>query len=115
MTEHPKRPKGFSFWVEDDRIVVRFVSAKTLGSLESGHSVGGDYRDKTIRIFRGELKRGQRSVLMHELAHYLVERQELRPNKTNEEEVCDLLTWLPSIFADERNDALLSFLGLCRE
>lgn len=103
---------AFSFWVGDDCIRVRFVSAKTLGNLSSGHSVGGDYRDRTIRIFRGELLRGQRSVLMHELGHYLVARQELDPRKTNEEEVCDVLTWLPSIFADERNTALLTFLGL---
>lgn len=102
----------FTLWIEDDRVRVKFVSARALGNLSSGHSVAGDYRDKTIRIFRGELRRAQRSVFMHELGHYLVSRQELRPSATNEEEICDLLTWLPHIFADERNEELLEFLGL---
>lgn len=106
--------KGFSIYVDDERIAVRFVSARELGNLGSGHAVGGDYKDRVIRIHRGELRRAQRAVLLHELGHYLVKRQELRARATNEEEVCDLLTWLPSIFVDERNDALLEFLGLRR-
>lgn len=103
---------NFSFYVDDDRIAVKFVSAKALGNLGSGHNVGGDYRANVIRIFRGELRRAQRATLLHELGHYLVARQELNPKATNEEEVCDVLTWLPSIFGDPRNTALLTFLGL---
>jgi hypothetical protein len=102
----------FSFYVEDDRIRVKFVGARALGNLGSGHNVGGDYADKVIRLKRREYRRSQRSTLLHELGHYLVERQELNPRATNEEEVCDVLTWLPTIFNDQRNTALLAFLGL---
>lgn len=103
---------GFDFYVEDDRIRVRFVTQRQLKRLRSGHNIAGDYSDRTIRVFRGEYRRSQRSVLMHELGHYLVARQELRATDTTEEAVCDLLTWLPNILTDERNGELLAFLGL---
>jgi hypothetical protein len=106
--------RGFAFWVEDDRLTVRMVSPRALGNLGSGHAVGGDYRDRTIRLHRGDTRRSWRSTFCHELGHYLVERQELQPKKTTEEEICDLLSWLPGILADPRNDALLAFLGLKR-
>lgn len=107
----------FAFYVEDDRIRVKFVSQKTLGRLtDEGHPTGGTYTEgqRVIRIVRGEYRTGQRAIFMHELGHYLVERQELDARNTTEEEVCDILSWLPRIYADERNADLLKFLGLKR-
>lgn len=105
-------PRDFTFFVEADRIKVRHVSARTLGSGPDGHPTGGDYRDSTIRIFRGEYRSAARAYLLHELGHHLVARQEINPQHTTEEEICDVLTWLPFIFSDPRNAALLSYLGL---
>lgn len=103
----------FTFYVEDDRIRVKFVSAATLGKLSSSkHSAYGDYSDKVIRIFRGDTRRSQRAVFLHELGHYLVSRQELKPRTASEEDICDLFSWLPAIFSDDRNAKLLEFLGL---
>ena len=103
----------FTLYVENDRIRVKFVAAATLGKLsKDGHSAAGDYQARVIRIFRGEFQRTQRAVLLHELGHYLVSRQELKPGKASEEDICDVLTWLPTILADERNEAFREFLGL---
>jgi len=103
----------FTISVEDDRIRVKFVASATLGKLsKDGHSAAGDYANKTIRLFRGEFRRTQRNVLLHELGHYLVARQELKPKLASEEDICDLMTWLPTILTDERNGELRDFLGL---
>ena len=103
----------FSFYVDDDVLKVKFVSAAVLGKLSSsGHSAAGDYANHTIRLFRGEYRRTQRTVVFHELGHYLVAWLELKPAKASEEDLCDLLTWLPLILLDERNEALREFLGL---
>jgi hypothetical protein len=105
-------PANFDIWVDDDRIRVRFVPQKQLGRLSSGHLVGGDFGDGIIRLPRFDTRRAQRAVLFHEMGHYLVKRQELRARDTTEEEVCDLLAWVPPILADERNADLRAFLGL---
>jgi hypothetical protein len=103
----------FTLFVDDDSVKVKFVSAAALGKLsKDGHSAGGDYADRTIRVFRGEARRSQRAVLLHELAHYLYARMELKPRTASEEDACDLFTWLPMILSDERNEALREFLGL---
>jgi hypothetical protein len=107
-----KAPDPFDFWVEEDRIKVRFVPNARLGNMPSGHKVGGLYVEQVISLHRYDYLKSLRAGLMHELGHYLVERQELRPKDTTEEEVCDLLTWLPAILADPRNGALRRFLGL---
>jgi hypothetical protein len=106
------RPRDFSFFVEDDRLRVRFVAASTLGRMESGQGRGGDYGKGVIRLPRYEPRGSLRGSLLHELGHYLYERAELRPSDTTEEDACDLLTWLPMILHDERNGALRRFLGL---
>lgn len=102
----------FDFWVEDDCIRVRFVSARALGRMKTGHATGGDYAARVIRLPRYETRRSQRTSAFHELGHYLCDRQELRARDTTEEEVCDLLTWVPIVLTDPRNSALRSFLGL---
>ena len=103
----------FTIYVENDRVRVKFVAAATLGKLsKDGHSAAGDYADRVIRIFRGEYQRTQRHILLHELGHHLVARQELKPRTASEEDICDLLTWLPLILTDERNGDLRAFLGL---
>lgn len=104
-------PRDFDLWVEDDRLRVRFVSAKVLGQLKDGHAVGGDFGDNVIRLPRGDYRRTQRGAFMHELGHYLYSRQELTPS-AHQEQVCDLLSWLPYILIDPRNDGLRHFLGL---
>ena len=75
---------------------------------------GGDYVDRRIRLARGEPRNSQQSTLLHELGHYLVQRSELDPKHTTEEEMADVLSWLPLIFRDERNRVLLAFLDLRR-
>lgn len=105
-------PRDFTFYVEDDAIRVRHVGARVLKRLSSGHTIAGDFGDGVIRLLRGETRSARRSVLLHELGHYLVDRQELRASDCTEEEVCDLLSWLPAILVDERNGALRAFLGL---
>jgi hypothetical protein len=107
-----KAPDPFDIWVEDDRIKVRFVPNARLGNMPSGHKVGGLYDKQTITLHRYDYRKSLRAGLMHELGHYLVARQELKAKATTEEEVCDLLTWLPAILADPRNRALRKFLGL---
>jgi hypothetical protein len=103
----------FSFFVDDERIRVKFVASATLGKLSaSKHSAAGDYHDRTIRLFRGEPRRTQRSVMLHELGHYLFARMELRAGRASEEDICDLFTWMPLILEDPRNSALRKFLGL---
>jgi hypothetical protein len=112
--------RDFSFWVEEDELRVRFVSRAALGSLASGHVTGGDYAALTIRLRASEPVGSNRRTLLHELGHYLVDRDELNPrafkrtlpNDVTEEDVCDLLTWLPVILHDPRNDALRDFLGI---
>jgi hypothetical protein len=105
-------PAPFDIWVEDDRIKVRFVPNARLGNMPSGHKVGGLYDKQVISLHRYDYRKSARAALMHELGHYLIVRQELRPRNTTEEEVCDLLTWLPAILIDPRNRALRKFLGL---
>jgi hypothetical protein len=110
----------FTVCVENDEIRVQFVSRADLGSLGSGHVVGGDYEALIIRVRASDSRRTQRAVLMHELGHYLVDRDELNtrgwkrtlPNDVTEEDVCDLFTWLPQILRDSRNGELRAFLGL---
>lgn len=103
----------FTIFVDNESIKVKFVASATLGKLSSSkHSAAGDYKDNTIRVFRGEPRRSQRSVLLHELCHYLFARMELKAASASEEDVCDLFTWLPIILEDSRNKALRSFLGL---
>lgn len=106
-----KAPEDFDFWVDEDRLHVRFVSIRRLGRLPSGHSVWGDYTGKVIRLPRYEHSEAQKGIFFHELGHYLAERQELCTRATIED-VCDLLTWLPSVLLDRRNAALRRFLGL---
>lgn len=105
---------GFTLYVENDRVAVRFVTRRALGRLRSGHTTGGDYSDKVIRIARWETHRAQAAALFHELGHYLYDRSELRADSHEEEDV-DLLAWIPGIVFDERNKALLDFLGLERK
>lgn len=115
-----KAPDGFTFWVDDDALRVVFVPAGKLGRLDNGgHATGGDYLDGLIRLPRYEARKGLRSSLLHELGHHLVRRQELNPRGTQralpnatEEDVCDLLTWIPMVLVDPRNDALRAFLGV---
>ena len=109
----------FAIHVEDDELRVRFVSRKALGALPTGHATGGDYASRIIRLRRSETRRGNRAALLHELGHYLVEREELNPRHTsrelrgvNEEDICDLLTWVPIILADPRNGELRAFMGI---
>lgn len=102
----------FAFFVEDDRIRVKFVTARQLGKLATGHLSGGDYGDLLIRLPRFELRRSQRSAMMHELGHYLYARTEMTVKDSNEEAVVDLLAWVPSILVDPRNVDLRRFLGL---
>ena len=106
--------RDFDFWVEDDKITVRFVGQRALKRLSSGHAVGGDYEDKHIRIFRGDTRRAQRGTLFHELGHYLVKRYELNVKDCTEEEVCEIPAWVPQILNDPRNEALVLFLGFRR-
>ena len=101
----------FPFWVDGDRIKVRFVSAAVLGRTAAGHMVAGDYTNREIRIFRGEIRHAQRAVFWHEVGHYIYERLELTKS-AHEEQIVDLLTFVPLIIGDNRNGALRKFLGL---
>lgn len=109
--------KNFDIWVDEDRIQVRFVSRKTLGHIKTGHSTGGDYGDKIVRLQRYETRRCLSNMLFHEMGHYLVEREELLSRgklvpELTDEDVCDLMTWWPGILADPRNTELRKFLNL---
>lgn len=105
-----KYPPNFEFWVGEDRVRVRFVSQKTLGSIADGHASRGEYKNRIIRLFRGELPHALQAVFLHELGHYLYERGELK--SPTEEDAADLLTWLPTIVHDKRNGALRRFLRI---
>jgi hypothetical protein len=104
--------KDFRFFVEADRIEVRFVSQKKLGRLSSdgGWGTGGTYRKGVIKLPRYEYRGTLRAALLHELGHHLYKRQEINLNRVTEEDVCDMLTWLPSILTDRRNKKLRRFL-----
>jgi len=103
--------RDFTIYVEDDRIQVRFVGARRLGTLSSGHPVGGDYDGRSIRLPAGAYRTANQASLLHELGHHFARRQGLRDGAT-EEEACELLSWLPRVLADPRNRAFRSFLGL---
>jgi hypothetical protein len=108
-----KYPKDFKLYVERERIEVRFVSAKKLGRMDTkaAHATGGTYRDCVIKLPRYEYLGTQRAALLHELAHHLFHRQELdRSRGWNEEDACDLLTWLPGIYGDKRNKRFRKFM-----
>jgi hypothetical protein len=110
-------PRDFAFYVEDDLIKVRFVGPKKLGRIpgdKDKHLTGGDYKDGRIRLLRYEYRRTLRSMFLHELGHHLYARQEL-DRKASEEDICDMLTWLPQIITDKRNKALRQFLGIRRD
>lgn len=109
-----KPVKNFTLWVESDRVKVRFVGAKRLGRLtkDAGWATGGSYthKDRIIRLPRYEYRGTLRAALLHELGHHLFKRQELKVSRITEEDVCDMLTWLPSILTDKRNKKLRRFL-----
>lgn len=103
--------RDFTFYVDADRIRVRFVMPSRLKKIASGQNPGADYGDKVIRIARGELTRSQQGYLFHELGHYLVERMEYGKTLT-QEDACDLMSWAPAILRDPRNGDLRAFLSL---
>lgn len=104
--------RDFDIWVERDRIRVRFVRPAVMGRTVEGHSTAGDFTmaNRLIRIHRGLTLASQRATVLHELGHYLYKRMELA--KPTEEDVVDLLAWLPEIMLDARNRKLVAFLGL---
>lgn len=105
--------KDFDFFVDTVRLKVKFVTGRTLGRTGS-YQIGGDYTpgSKVIRLLRYEAKGALRATLLHELCHYLWERNEMTVKTVNEEDICDLMSWLPMVFEDSRNTELLDFLGL---
>lgn len=105
--------KDFTFYVDEDKIKVKFVTNRALGRT-GNYQIGGDYTpgSKMIRLLRSEPKSSMRATFLHELCHYLVERNEMKIKNSNEEDICDLFSWLPMIFMDKRNTEFLNFLGL---
>jgi hypothetical protein len=105
--------KNFAFYVEHDRLQVRFVTTRTLGRHGSGQSKGGDYLNKVIRLPRKEMVNANRGALFHELGHYIHrERQELPARGLTDEDICDAMMWVPAVLRDPRNGDLRRFLGL---
>ena len=104
--------RDFDFWVEDDRIRVRHVTARSLTKISSGQNAGADYSDKVISLLRGDTKRALRGYLLHEIGHYLCDRLDHRKIGLTQEDACDLLSWVPFIISDPRNEAFREYLGL---
>jgi len=104
--------RDFDFWVEDDKIRVRHVTARSLTKISSGQNPGADYSDKVISLLRGDIRRSLRGYLLHELGHYLCDRMDHGKDGLTQEDACDLLSWLPYIIRDERNEKLRAYLGL---
>lgn len=105
-------PRDFDFWVEDDRLHVRHVTARLLTRISSGQNTGADYGDKVISLLRGDTRRSLRGYLLHELGHYLCDRLDHPKRGLTQEDACDLLSWVPNILLDDRNGPLRAYLGL---
>lgn len=105
-------PRDFAFYVEDDLIRVRHVAARSLARISSGQNAGADYSNKVISVLRGDTRRALRGYLLHELGHYLCDRLDHGKKGLTQEDACDLMSWLPGILLDERNDAFRAYLGL---
>ena len=85
--------KDFTFYVDEDKIKVKFVTNRALGRT-GNYQIGGDYTpgSKMIRLLRSEPKSSMRATFLHELCHYLVERNEMKIKNSNEEELSNVLT-----------------------
>lgn len=107
-------PRDFDLWVEDDRIRVRHVTSRSLTKISSGQNAGADYEKakKTISILRGDTRKARRGYVFHELGHYLCDRLDHPRRGLTQEDAVDLLSWVPGILLDERNEDLRRYLGL---
>ena len=103
-----ERPKRI---VLDDGSEVTVEWDAKLGRLHEGYGRAGDHSKGHIRIARGNLRRANRGLLLHEVLHELWQKADLRrflSVKTEELVIDALVPWLLDTL--RRNPDLAAFL-----